>query len=128
MQAAGTGAPGGAGLAPPASAGSGASPNVENAAPLPLPAPSASPSAGVGGGPAPSTDARADEILRGSCKTSTVESKLLPANILFVLDRSASMQCNPPPTTQSAACEQEPMRSRANQPSKWEITTAARTH
>jgi hypothetical protein len=65
------------------------------------------------------------DVLRDSCKTSTVESNLLPANILFVLDRSGSMQCNPPPTTQSALCEQMPTRADANRPSKWQITTQA---
>jgi Mg-chelatase subunit ChlD len=68
---------------------------------------------------------RAEDILRSGCKKSTVESNLLPANILFVLDRSGSMLCNPPPTTLSSVCEQQPTRDNANSPSKWEITTQA---
>jgi hypothetical protein len=67
----------------------------------------------------------AEAVLKGSCATSTVQSQLLPANILFVLDRSGSMACNPPPTTESAACEAQPMRANPNMPSKWETTTAA---
>jgi hypothetical protein len=80
---------------------------------------------GATGGTAPVTGPRAEDVLAESCKRSTVESNLLPANILFVLDRSASMLCNPPPTTQSAACEQQPVRANASSPSKWEITTQA---
>jgi Mg-chelatase subunit ChlD len=72
-----------------------------------------------------SPDLNAQAVLNGSCATSTVQSQLLPANILFVLDRSGSMACNPPPTTDSAACEAQPMRANASMPSKWEATTAA---
>src|SRR5688572_7067409 len=43
----------------------------------------------------------AEQILKGGCATSTVSSALLPSNLLFVLDRSGSMLCNPPPTTDS---------------------------
>jgi len=42
-------------------------------------------------------------------------------NILFVIDRSGSMQCNPPPTTESAACERFPTRADPAMPSKLEI-------
>jgi hypothetical protein len=54
-----------------------------------------------------------------------VKSELLPANVLFVIDRSGSMQCNPPPTTASDACEAMPMRTSTSMPSKWEITSEA---
>jgi hypothetical protein len=46
-------------------------------------------------------------------------------NILFVLDRSGSMQCNPPPTTDSAACERFPTRADPAMPSKLEIVESA---
>jgi len=46
-------------------------------------------------------------------------------NILFVIDRSGSMQCNPPPTTDSAACERFPMRADPAMPSKLEIVEGA---
>ena len=42
-------------------------------------------------------------------------------NILFVIDRSGSMQCNPPPTTESTACERFPTRADPAMPSKMEI-------
>jgi hypothetical protein len=67
----------------------------------------------------------AEAVLKGGCATSTVQSQLLPANILFVLDRSGSMTCNPPPITASAACEMQPTRANPSMPSKWETTTAA---
>jgi Mg-chelatase subunit ChlD len=68
---------------------------------------------------------RAQQILRGSCATSSMQSELVPANILFVVDRSGSMNCNPPPTTDSASCEKMPVRADASLPSKWEVTTNA---
>lgn len=46
-------------------------------------------------------------------------------NILFVIDRSGSMQCNPPPTTDSAACERFPTRADPAMPSKLEIVEGA---
>lgn len=67
----------------------------------------------------------ADAILRGGCATSTVESSLIPTNMLFVVDRTGTMACNPPPTTESSACEQTPTRADPNQPSKWAITSEA---
>lgn len=116
----------------PGVAGSGAasgiagSPQIDNPAAIPT---GGSSLAGAGsvagsGGSTPRGSA-ADDILRGSCQKSTVESNLLPANILFVLDRSGSMLCNPPPTTQSSVCEMQPTRDNANAPSKWEVTTQA---
>ena len=67
----------------------------------------------------------ADAVLGGSCATATVESALIEAHVLFVLDRSGSMSCNPPPTTDSVACETKPERADAMQPSKWEIVEGA---
>lgn len=78
-------------------------------------------SAGGAGTQGPDVDA----ILAGGCAKSTVASALLPSNILFVIDRSGSMACNPPPTTDSAACELDPVRADAAKPSKWEITSEA---
>ncbi len=59
------------------------------------------------------------------CAGINVQATRTPANILFLIDRSGSMNCNPPPTTQSDQCEQWPKRADASQPSKWEITTSA---
>jgi hypothetical protein len=66
-----------------------------------------------------------DAILEGGCATSTLESELLPSNLLFVIDRSSSMACNPPPTTESDACELDSVRANPFLPSKWEITRDA---
>jgi hypothetical protein len=77
----------------------------------------------VGGGatkapPVPNVDA----VRRGECATASAPSRLLPANLLFTLDRSSSMACNLPPTTDSVDCELDPTRTKAGEPSKWEIT------
>jgi len=50
-----------------------------------------------------------------------VESTLLPANMLVVLDRSGSMNCNLPPITESADCEATPVQVDTTQPKKWEV-------
>jgi hypothetical protein len=71
--------------------------------------------------PAPNVDA----LLQGRCATATVMSQLLPSNLLIVLDRSASMACNPPPTTDSVSCEDNPVRSDPVLDTKWEITRDA---
>jgi hypothetical protein len=67
----------------------------------------------------------ADSILLSSCASSTELSELLPSNILFVIDRSGSMACNPPPRTSSEACEQDQTRADPKMPSKWELTSDA---
>jgi len=74
---------------------------------------------GAGRGALPAPDV--DLILEAGCATTPMESQLLPSNLLFVIDRSESMACNPPPTTPSEACELEPVRANPDLPSKWEI-------
>jgi hypothetical protein len=65
----------------------------------------------------------------GSCvSTGTIEASLRPSNLLFLIDRSASMRCNPPPTTDSATCESTPARAQIDQPSKWELVRDALEH
>ncbi|MBN1656602.1 MAG: VWA domain-containing protein [Deltaproteobacteria bacterium] len=59
------------------------------------------------------------------CTANSYVSEELPASILFVVDRSASMSCNAPPIQESEACETTPERADTNSPSKWEITIAA---
>jgi hypothetical protein len=44
-------------------------------------------------------------------------------NILFVIDRSGSMNCNLPPITESRACEQLAAPVDAGQPTKWGVMT-----
>jgi len=59
------------------------------------------------------------------CAATDVKAERTPANILFLIDRSGSMNCNPPPTTQSPDCEKWPKKADQNQLSKWEITIGA---
>jgi hypothetical protein len=73
----------------------------------------------------PKMQRSAEQILRDGCATSTVSSALVPSNLLFVLDRSGSMRCNPPPVTDSAVCEAAPDRADPSSPSKWEVTHGA---
>jgi hypothetical protein len=88
-------------------------------------APTTAPSAGQQPSAPPLPVLNAASILKGSCAVATVQSELLPSNLLFVLDRSGSMNCNPPPTTDSQACESDPKRADPAKPSKWEITQNA---
>lgn len=82
--------------------------------------------AGAGGdGSLPGLDA--DALLASSCVSKREAADLLPANMLFVIDRSSSMACNPPPLTDSATCERESKRASQDSPSKWEITQTALT-
>jgi hypothetical protein len=79
--------------------------------------------AGTAGAPSvPSLDA--EQLLASSCRLDVLEAQLLPANMLFVIDRSGSMACNPPPITDSATCERDAKRASPD-PSKWEITQTA---
>jgi len=61
----------------------------------------------------------------GACAASTVGAKLIPANILFVIDRSGSMNCNPPPLQTTPQCEQNPVPKFPDQPTKWQIVRDA---
>lgn len=73
----------------------------------------------------PSSPLSADALLLGSCATHAEPSSLLPSNLLFLVDRSGSMKCNPPPTTSSEDCEQNEERVDGNLPTKWELTRRA---
>jgi hypothetical protein len=59
---------------------------------------------------------------RSTCSAKSYQSSFIPANILFVIDRSATMACNAPPT-QTSECVNAP--SDPKQPSKWAITVEA---
>src|ERR1041385_1376562 len=77
-------------------------------------------------GTAPSSaTAAATPILNGCVSTGTIEATLLPPNILFLIDRSSSMNCNLPDITSSQDCERTATRQDPNQPSKWEIVKSA---
>jgi hypothetical protein len=70
----------------------------------------------------------AEVILASGCASETELVPLLPpspSNILFVMDRSGSMACNPPPLTSSDACERDPKRADPTIASKWELTSQA---
>lgn len=60
-----------------------------------------------------------------ACATTTVTAKRAVANFLFVVDRSGSMNCNPPPITSSTACETSPVTADATKPTKWSLTKDA---
>ncbi|MCA9639282.1 MAG: hypothetical protein KC492_01275, partial [Myxococcales bacterium] len=59
------------------------------------------------------------------CATNTQTGDRVPANMLFVIDRSGSMNCNPPPTQTSAQCESAPQKQNQSLNSKWEDTRIA---
>ena len=61
----------------------------------------------------------------GVCASETKTAVASPAVMLFLVDRSGSMRCNPPPIQDSAACESTPVKADPNELSKWEITSDA---
>jgi len=82
--------------------------------------------AGVGTAGRPSPPVfDANTIVMSSCYQRSAETEILPPNILFVIDRSGSMACNPPPITDSQTCETDFKRTATDQPTKWEITQQA---
>jgi hypothetical protein len=62
-----------------------------------------------------------------TCAATTQVAELTTANLLFVIDKSGSMECNPPEgnETLNAMCANFPRREDPNLPSKWEVTSAA---
>lgn len=64
--------------------------------------------------------------LDAACAGSVLNSQLNPSTLLFVIDRSGSMNCNLPSDGQStAACEAMPQKLDPLKPSKWELTRTA---
>jgi hypothetical protein len=59
------------------------------------------------------------------CDARSHTSDVLPASILFVLDRSGSMACNPPPTQTVEECNEEPGAKNPMAPTRWSITVDA---
>ncbi len=60
------------------------------------------------------------------CASETVSGDLKPANLLFVVDRSGSMNCNLPEDGQSSEnCATNPAKLNDSLPSKWELTRTA---
>jgi hypothetical protein len=60
-----------------------------------------------------------------ACAGNVVEGTRSPSIVLFVIDRSGSMTCNPPPLQDSARCESRPEPADPNQPSKWSVVSKA---
>jgi hypothetical protein len=58
------------------------------------------------------------------CAESSSSTEFLPANLLFVVDKSGSMKCNPPPFDTECI---EPQKIDEEELSKWEITQQALT-
>lgn len=73
----------------------------------------------------PSAQLNPDALLLGSCAKYAEPSSLLPSNLLFLIDRSGSMKCNPPPITSSEDCEKNELQVDAMLPTKWELTRRA---
>jgi hypothetical protein len=61
------------------------------------------------------------------CAKTTKKADPTPANLLFVIDKSGSMNCNPPDGDEElgAKCANFPVKEFPEQPSKWEVTSAA---
>ena len=81
-------------------------------------------------GPSTGAPSDADSVcpqLQGlmDCNARTFASAMVPASILFVIDRSGSMACNTPDVQAVEACNQDPRRADASKPSRWEITVDA---
>ena len=62
-----------------------------------------------------------------ACAATTVTATLTAANLLFLIDRTGSMNCNPPPVQTTQECDSSPVKKDVNQPSKWEVTRDALT-
>jgi len=59
------------------------------------------------------------------CASDAVTATRAPATMLFLIDRSGSMNCNLPPIQTSQDCEANPQKVNVNEPSKWEVTSQA---
>lgn len=60
-----------------------------------------------------------------ACASAAYQRNLLPSNLLFVVDRSGSMNCNLPPLTDSTTCEATASTADPSQPTKWSVIGAA---
>jgi hypothetical protein len=57
------------------------------------------------------------------CATASATASLVPASLLFVIDRSGSMNCNI--GVASAECEKNPVQTDKTKPSKWDVVKGA---
>lgn len=77
---------------------------------------------------APILDGALCPMLAGQagCTNESFRSEELPASVLFLVDRSGSMRCNLPEAGQSSEeCEAMAATKYPDQPTKWQLTTAA---
>lgn len=73
------------------------------------------------GGPGGSSPVDED----AACAGETTSATRTRANILFLVDRTGSMNCNPPPVQSSEHCATSPQAVDPVQPTKWHITRDA---
>lgn len=68
-----------------------------------------------------------DSGIGEECARSTAKAEPAPANLLFVIDSSGSMNCNPPDgdAALGARCARFPIKEDKTRPSKWEVTKQA---
>jgi len=61
------------------------------------------------------------------CAKDTQAAKLTPANLLFLIDKSGSMNCNPPEgdAALNEQCAKFPVQEDMSKPSKWEVASDA---
>jgi hypothetical protein len=61
------------------------------------------------------------------CAATSQAARLTPANLLFVIDKSGSMNCNPPEGDEAlnAMCANFPRKEDPSRPSKWEVASGA---
>jgi hypothetical protein len=61
------------------------------------------------------------------CAKETQAAKLTPANLLFLIDKSGSMNCNPPEgdAVLNERCAEKPIQEDMSKPSKWEVASDA---
>lgn len=60
-----------------------------------------------------------------TCAAANYRSELVPSSLLWVVDRSGSMNCNLPPITDSAVCEKDATTADETQPTKWSTLLGA---
>jgi hypothetical protein len=63
-----------------------------------------------------------DAMDTDGCAKATLTADLRPADLLFLIDRTGSMNCNAPPIQTTEQCEISPKKADTSKPSKWETT------
>ncbi len=62
-----------------------------------------------------------------TCASSTTRAEPVPSNLLFVMDTSGSMNCNPPDGDEElgARCARYPIQEDRKRPTKWQVVKSA---